>query len=120
MSFPWRGMFYDCSPTCGGPDAYYVPGTAIVREPEVPEPMMESAPLGAFTPEGQWVPGPPGPGLLPAPWCPARAAMGFGQDESTATPPTEGSTAGKWIVGLSLGLSVALFVGTLVLRPGKG
>lgn len=116
MSFPWRGMFYDCPITMGAPDAYYVPGTAIVRTPEVPEPIAESAPLGAFTPEGEWVPGPPGPGLVPAPWCPARAAWsGFGQDTAT-----EGSSAGKWVVGVSLGLSVALFVGTLMLRPGKG
>lgn len=35
--------------------------------------------FGAFTPEGQWVPGPPNrPGLVPSPWCPARQMAGFG------------------------------------------
>jgi len=87
--------------------------------------------FGAFTPEGQWVPGPPNrPGLVPAPWCPAKAQFGRYElvapkllmwEKPGAVPMSvTGSDAAAW-QGLGgfgegeLATGAALGVGTLVI-----
>jgi hypothetical protein len=105
MLFPWKGMDYACGDVTCMPDAYYVPGTSIVREPvAVPGPVPES--FGSYRTVGTYM-----DRIL----ADQGILMGLGQQTAGA-----GSSAGVWIVGLSLGLAVSIFAGTLMLSGKKG
>jgi hypothetical protein len=111
MLFPWKGMDYACGDVTCMPDAYYVPGTSIVREPvAVPGPVPES--FGEF---GQPLVFRPTVGTyMDRILANQNILSGFGQTAG------EGSSAGVWIVGLSLGLAISIFAGTLMLSGKKG
>ena len=107
MYWPWKGMAYSYGPTGLAPDAYWVPPSAIDEggvSGGLGQVVVTRGTVGTY---------------LDRILANQNILAGLGQTDDT---PGEGagSTTGRWVAGISLGVSLGLLVGTLLLKPGKG